>query len=95
MFVHLFKDFPIKNTTLETNPYEIILGDYGPVYAVSQTAVCLAYGLGPLLGGALAERVGFPLVMTLLGLTNVAITPLLLTLKQEVPKRTCRQCYPN
>jgi hypothetical protein len=31
-------------------------GCYGSMYAIAQTAVSLAYSLGPLLGGHLAER---------------------------------------
>ena len=32
---------------------------YGSVYAIAQTAVSLAYGLGPLVGGKLSETIGF------------------------------------
>ena len=31
---------------------------YGSIYAIAQTAVSLAYGLGPLLGGRLSQIVG-------------------------------------
>ena len=56
------------------------VGAYGSVFAVSQTAVSLAYGLGPLCGGVLAEKVGFPLVMRGVGIINILYTPLLLYL---------------
>ena len=62
-------------------------GTYGAVYAVCQTAVCLAYGLGPLVGGMMAERIGFPNVMATVGLANILFAPCLWALKrkEEVP----------
>ena len=52
----------------------------GTVYAVAQTAVSLAYGLGPLIGGQLVEHVGFPVIMRAVGLLNIVYTPVLLFL---------------
>ena len=54
---------------------------YGSVYAISQTAVSLAYGFGPLVGGYLAEQVGFPTVMATAGVFNIIYSPILLFLK--------------
>ena len=57
-------------------------GAYGPVYAVAQTAVSLAYGLGPFVGGAMAEYVGFANVMRMVAAFNVAYAPMLVWLKR-------------
>jgi DHA1 family solute carrier family 18 vesicular amine transporter 1/2 len=56
------------------------VGAYGSVFAVSQTAVSLAYGIGPLCGGALAEHLGFPTVIRGLGIINILYSPMLLYL---------------
>ena len=56
-------------------------GKYGVVYAVSQTAVSLAYGLGPLIGGHFAEKLGFPTVMSVTGMVNIAFAPCLWVLR--------------
>lgn len=56
---------------------------YGSMYAIAQTAVCLAYGLGPLLGGHLAARFGFPELMSAVGVGNVLYAPLLLLLAKN------------
>ena len=53
---------------------------YGSVYAVAQTAVSLAYGLGPLLGGTLTETYGFAVVMSSVGLVNVLYAPVVFLL---------------
>ena len=47
----------------------------------SQTAVSLAYGLGPLIGGYLVEIVGFPNIMRTVGVMNILYMPLLFLLK--------------
>ena len=62
------------------------VGAYGSVFAVSQTAVSLAYGLGPLCGGILVENIGFPMVMRGLGVINILYTPLLLYLANACSK---------
>ena len=46
-----------------------------------QTAVSLAYGLGPLIGGYLVEIVGFPNIMRTVGVMNILYVPLLVLLK--------------
>ncbi len=50
---------------------------YGSMYAIAQTAVCLAYGLGPLVGGHLASHFGFPELMCTLGICDLFYSPLL------------------
>ena len=53
---------------------------YGSVYAIAQTAVSLAYGLGPLIGGQLVEVVGFPAIMQTVGVLNILYCPWLIFL---------------
>ncbi|XP_055381454.1 synaptic vesicular amine transporter [Condylostylus longicornis] len=53
---------------------------YGSVYAIQQTSVSLAYSLGPLIGGELAETIGFPWLMRIVGLLNIAYGPSLIIL---------------
>ena len=57
--------------------------NYG--YFLAQTAVSLAYGLGPLLGGNLSETLGFTTVLRTVGCINFCYIPFLYFLK----KRTC------
>ena len=56
-------------------------GAYGAVYAIAQTAVSLAYGLGPMIGGMLVEKIGFPAIMIAVGVLNICYAPILLVLK--------------
>ena len=58
-------------------------GCYGSVYALAQTAVSMAYGLGPLFGGQLVEVFGFPAVMCLVGVFNILYIPFLWLLKDS------------
>nr|CAD7576524.1 unnamed protein product [Timema californicum] len=51
--------------------------NYGSVYALQQSAVSLAYCLGPLFGGLLARSIGFPWLMRSLGLVIILYCPLL------------------
>ncbi len=55
---------------------------YGEVYAIAQTAVSLAYGLAPLIGGHLVEVVGFPNIMRAVGICNVMYAPALFFLRK-------------
>lgn len=59
---------------------------YGTVYAIQQTSVSLAYSVAPLLGGELAESVGFPSLMIFIGILNIIYGPILV----EVFKRSRR-----
>ena len=69
------------------------VGAYGSVFAVSQTAVSLAYGIGPLCGGALAENVGFPTVMRGLGIINILYSPMLLYLAKTNNQGSPEVCF--
>jgi MFS transporter, DHA1 family, solute carrier family 18 (vesicular amine transporter), member 1/2 len=44
---------------------------YGLVYAIQQTAVSLAYSLAPIVGGELAQNIGFPWLMVVIGSANL------------------------
>jgi MFS family permease len=60
---------------------------YGSIYALSQTAVCLAYSLGPLIGGQLAEHLGFSALFRIIGFANILYCPMCLALKSGVDDR--------
>ncbi|XP_054166693.1 uncharacterized protein LOC128964158 [Oppia nitens] len=55
---------------------------YGSVYAIAQTAVCLAYSLGPLISGQLIQLgVDFSTLIRAVGLMNLMYCPLCLILR--------------
>ena len=56
------------------------------MYALSQTSVSLAYGLGPLMGGNLVQLAGFPAVMATVGAANLVYAPVLLMLTRKSEK---------
>lgn len=56
---------------------------YGPVYALQQISVCLAYSFGPLVGGKAVHYVGFPWLMRLVGFLNIMYCPLMLELEDK------------
>lgn len=64
--------------------------NYGIVYAIQQTSVSLAYSVAPLLGGELAESIGFPALMVFIGILNIIYGPVLI----EVFKRSRRPMSP-
>merc|ERR1719471_1789433 len=66
-------------------------GAYGAVYAIAQTAVSLAYGLGPLIGGYLVEIVGFPNIMRTVGVMNILYIPLLFLLKRSSIRSSAKE----
>ncbi|GFX88449.1 synaptic vesicular amine transporter [Trichonephila clavipes] len=57
---------------------------YGSVYAIAEIAVCLAYSIGPLLGGYLVKVMGFTWVMRSIGILNLLYCPLCYFLK-DIP----------
>ncbi|XP_011697498.1 PREDICTED: synaptic vesicular amine transporter-like [Wasmannia auropunctata] len=61
-------------------------GNYGPVYSIQQVAVSLAYSLGPITGGEMVKAIGFPWVMRVVGIVNIAYCPLLIYLTLERKK---------
>ncbi|KAG7160641.1 Synaptic vesicular amine transporter-like 1 [Homarus americanus] len=54
---------------------------YGAVYAIAQAAVALAYFLGPLVGGAIVQEIGFPWLMRCVAILNLCYCPVLFFLK--------------
>ncbi|XP_011871666.1 PREDICTED: synaptic vesicular amine transporter [Vollenhovia emeryi] len=58
-------------------------GNYGPVYSIQQVAVSLAYSLGPIMSGEMVKAIGFPWVMRVVGIVNMAYCPLLIYLSLE------------
>uniref|UniRef100_A0A0K8SU47 Synaptic vesicular amine transporter n=3 Tax=Lygus hesperus TaxID=30085 RepID=A0A0K8SU47_LYGHE len=58
--------------------------NYAAVYALQQTAVSLAYSLGPMMGGELAHLIGFPGLMRCIGVVNLLFCPLLAFLSNTV-----------
>ncbi|CAG2174352.1 unnamed protein product [Oppiella nova] len=58
---------------------------YGSVYAIAQTAVCLAYSLGPLISGQLIGiGLDFSTLIRIVGLMNLLYCPFCLTLRNVV-----------
>uniref|UniRef100_A0A336L2F9 CSON011665 protein n=1 Tax=Culicoides sonorensis TaxID=179676 RepID=A0A336L2F9_CULSO len=47
------------------------ISNYGAVYAIQQMAVSLAYSIAPMLGGELAQAIGFPWLMRFIGVINI------------------------
>ncbi|NXW91634.1 VMAT1 protein, partial [Alopecoenas beccarii] len=49
---------------------------YGNVYAIADVAFCMGFAIGPSTGGAIARAVGFPWLMIIIGVINIAYSPL-------------------
>ncbi|XP_024416688.2 chromaffin granule amine transporter [Desmodus rotundus] len=49
---------------------------YGNVYAIADVAFCMGFAIGPSTGGAIVHAVGFPWLMVLIGVVNIAYAPL-------------------
>ncbi|KAK4018560.1 synaptic vesicular amine transporter [Daphnia magna] len=84
---------PLLATLADRHPSTDITDDlptapsYGRTFALGQTAVSLAYCLGPILGGVLVESLGFPRLMLCIGVLNLLFSPLILILKPEEPSK--------
>ncbi|XP_057373254.1 synaptic vesicular amine transporter-like isoform X2 [Daphnia carinata] len=84
---------PLLATLADKHPSTDITDDlpttpsYGRTFALGQTAVSLAYCLGPILGGVLVESLGFPRLMLCIGILNLLFSPLILILKPEKPSK--------
>ncbi|XP_019876619.2 chromaffin granule amine transporter-like [Aethina tumida] len=61
---------------------------YGPVYALQQASVSLAYSFGPLLGGEAVRVFGFPWLIRIVGFMNLLFCPLLLELEKNKENRS-------
>ncbi|CAF89553.1 unnamed protein product, partial [Tetraodon nigroviridis] len=49
---------------------------YGSVYAIADVAFCMGFALGPSIGGSIAEAIGFPWVMAIIGVVDILFAPL-------------------
>uniref|UniRef100_A0A8B9U651 Solute carrier family 18 member A1 n=1 Tax=Anas zonorhyncha TaxID=75864 RepID=A0A8B9U651_9AVES len=49
---------------------------YGNVYAIADVAFCMGFAIGPSTGGAIVRAVGFPWLMVIIGVLNIAYAPL-------------------
>ncbi|XP_009991545.1 PREDICTED: chromaffin granule amine transporter [Chaetura pelagica] len=80
---------------------------YGNVYAIADVAFCLGFAIGPSTGGAIVRAIGFPWLMIIIGVTNIAYAPLcwhlrsppakeekIAILSQECPLQT-QTCAPQ
>lgn len=56
---------------------------YGPIYALQQASVAVAYSFGPLLAGQAVQIVGFPWLIRTVGFINLITCPLLLELESK------------
>lgn len=54
---------------------------YGSVYAIADVAFCMGFALGPSIGGSIAESIGFPWLMTIIGLVDILFAPLCIFLR--------------
>uniref|UniRef100_UPI0037E9B4A2 synaptic vesicular amine transporter n=1 Tax=Semicossyphus pulcher TaxID=241346 RepID=UPI0037E9B4A2 len=54
---------------------------YGSVYAIADVAFCMGFALGPSIGGSIAENIGFPWLMTIIGIVDILFAPLCLFLR--------------
>ncbi|KAK3877736.1 hypothetical protein Pcinc_017588 [Petrolisthes cinctipes] len=82
-FPHLLLGLGVGTVDAALMPHLAALVDarhvaaYGAVYAVAQAAVALAYFLGPLVGGAVVESIGFPWLMRAMAVLNFCYCPFL------------------
>ncbi|NWU98469.1 VMAT1 protein, partial [Upupa epops] len=49
---------------------------YGNVYAIADVAFCMGFAIGPSTGGAIVRAIGFPWLMVIIGVVNIAYAPL-------------------
>nr|XP_025978148.1 chromaffin granule amine transporter isoform X2 [Dromaius novaehollandiae] len=49
---------------------------YGSVYAIADVAFCMGFAIGPSTGGAIVRAIGFPWLMVIIGVINIAYAPL-------------------
>ncbi|XP_035310231.1 synaptic vesicular amine transporter isoform X1 [Cricetulus griseus] len=59
---------------------------YGSVYAIADVAFCMGYAIGPSAGGAIAKAIGFPWLMTIIGIVDIVFAPLCFFLRSPPAK---------
>ncbi|CAH2008259.1 unnamed protein product [Acanthoscelides obtectus] len=58
-------------------------GDYGPIYALQQASVAVAYSLGPLLAGQAVHLIGFLWAMRIAGFIDLVMCPFMVELSYD------------
>ncbi|NWR15505.1 VMAT2 protein, partial [Emberiza fucata] len=59
---------------------------YGSVYAIADVAFCMGFAIGPSAGGAIAKAIGFPWLMTIIGIVDIIFAPLCFFLRSPPAK---------
>uniref|UniRef100_A0A5F9DUW0 Solute carrier family 18 member A1 n=1 Tax=Oryctolagus cuniculus TaxID=9986 RepID=A0A5F9DUW0_RABIT len=59
---------------------------YGSVYAIADVAFCLGFAVGPSTAGAIVRAIGFPGLMVIIGVINIAYAPLCYCLRSPPAK---------
>ncbi|NWR76243.1 VMAT2 protein, partial [Centropus unirufus] len=59
---------------------------YGSVYAIADVALCMGFAIGPSAGGAIAKAIGFPWLMTIIGIVDILFAPLCFFLRSPPAK---------
>ncbi|XP_074143549.1 chromaffin granule amine transporter isoform X1 [Sminthopsis crassicaudata] len=59
---------------------------YGSIYAIADVAFCMGFAIGPSTGGAIVHAIGFPWLMVIFGVINIAYAPLCYYLRSPPAK---------
>uniref|UniRef100_A0A2K5PX17 Solute carrier family 18 member A1 n=1 Tax=Cebus imitator TaxID=2715852 RepID=A0A2K5PX17_CEBIM len=59
---------------------------YGSVYAIADVAFCMGFAIGPSIGGAIVQAIGFPWLMVIIGVVNIIYAPLCYYLRSPPAK---------
>uniref|UniRef100_A0A8C0AQK7 Solute carrier family 18 member A1 n=1 Tax=Buteo japonicus TaxID=224669 RepID=A0A8C0AQK7_9AVES len=65
---------------------------YGNVYAIADVAFCMGFAIGPSTGGAIVRAIGFPWLMIIIGVINIAYAPLCWYLRNPPAKEEKIEC---
>lgn len=70
------------------------ISNYGAVYAIQQMAVSLAYSVAPMVGGEMAQLIGFPWLIRIIGVINIGYGPFFMyqNLKVRFTQRPLDKC---
>ncbi|XP_010174276.1 chromaffin granule amine transporter [Antrostomus carolinensis] len=66
---------------------------YGNVYAIADVAFCMGFAIGPSTGGAIVRAIGFPWLMIIIGVINIAYAPLCWFLRNPPTKEEKIKSY--
>jgi len=70
--------FPIMGLLVDTRHLPI----YGSVFAITDAALCAAFAVGPLAGGALSSKIGFPWTMRVMSIACLVFAPFIYLLRK-------------